>query len=228
MVKFGRPRSRRAMAIAGLAAALCIAAVVGAAVAGSAGASAQARSSHASAYPFTIENCGQKITIESPPQRAITMNEGATEIMLKLGLQKHMIGTAYLDDPKVYPPLAKVYAQVPVLSKEYPSSEVVLAKNPDFVYGSYVSAFDKTAAGTRPSLASHGIASYLSPNNCLSQSHAITPPRSGSMGTATIPFSLSGRYAHRGSCLPPPLSHGGLRPSGSLGKTERGKEAIAT
>jgi iron complex transport system substrate-binding protein len=43
---------------------------------------------------------------------------------------------------------------------------VLLAKQPDLVYASYSSAFDDAAAGSRASLGSLGIRSYLSPFGC--------------------------------------------------------------
>jgi iron complex transport system substrate-binding protein len=130
--------------------------------------------STATKYPLKIVNCGRIETIPAAPQRAITTNEGATEIMLELGLGNRMVGTAYLDDAKIYPPLAKAYAKVPIIAKEYPSTEVVLSKNADFVYGSYVSAFAKDGAGTRATLGAHGMNTYLSPNNCIAKSRSIT------------------------------------------------------
>jgi iron complex transport system substrate-binding protein len=99
------------------------------------------------------------------PARAVTLNQGATEVMLALGLQRRMIGTAYLDD-RVAPAYASAYASVPVLAKEYPSREVLLSHRPDFVYASYASAFEPEAAGPRGALASAGIRSYVSPFGC--------------------------------------------------------------
>jgi iron complex transport system substrate-binding protein len=95
----------------------------------------------------------------------VTLNQGATEVMLALGLQRRMIGTAYLDD-RVAPAFASAYASVPVLAKEYPSREVLLSHRPDFVYASYASAFEPEAAGPRQALASAGIRSYVSPFGC--------------------------------------------------------------
>ncbi|MDE2815807.1 MAG: hypothetical protein OXK81_03790, partial [Chloroflexota bacterium] len=43
--------------------------------------------------PVTIENCGFTITYDRPPQRAITLSQEATELMLALGLQDSMVGT---------------------------------------------------------------------------------------------------------------------------------------
>jgi iron complex transport system substrate-binding protein len=49
-------------------------------------------------FPYTYTNCDVSSTIDSPPQRAVTLNQGTTEIMLALGLADSMAGTAYLDD----------------------------------------------------------------------------------------------------------------------------------
>lgn len=119
------------------------------------------------AGPVVIDNCDFEVTVDGPPQRAVTMNQAATEIMLALGLEDHMVGTAYLDD-EILPELADAYDAVPVLSDEYPSTEALYDVEPDFVYGSYATAFGDTAAGARDELADVGIASYLSIGGCPS------------------------------------------------------------
>jgi iron complex transport system substrate-binding protein len=117
------------------------------------------------ATPRPIVNCGVTLSGTPPPTRAVTLNQGATEVLLALGLQDRMIGTAYLDD-RVAPAYAAAYRSVPVLAKEYPSREVLLSQQPDFVYASYASAFAADAAGPRAALASLGIRSYVSPFGC--------------------------------------------------------------
>ena len=119
----------------------------------------------ASRYPVSIENCGLATTYTSPPQRAVTMNQAATEIMLALGLEGSMAGTAGLDDA-VLPQWAAAYASVPVMSDGYPAQEALLGAEVDFVYGSYRSAFGDDAAGARANLAELGIGSYLSIASC--------------------------------------------------------------
>lgn len=122
--------------------------------------------SAASAAGVTIDNCGVKVHVDRPLTRAVSLNQGATELMLTLGLQNRMIGTAYLDD-QVLPSLKKAYDSVPVLAKEYPSAESFLSKRPDFAIASYASAFsDKEGVGTRQQLAKLGIQSYLMPAGC--------------------------------------------------------------
>lgn len=116
--------------------------------------------------PVTIENCGVTITYDQPPQRAVAMAQHATEVMLTLGLQDHMVGTAYLEDP-ILPNLADAYQRIPVLSDTYPSREVFLGVDPDFMYAGWVSAFRDEVAGPREGLLELNINSYLAQANCL-------------------------------------------------------------
>ncbi|MET7532528.1 ABC transporter substrate-binding protein [Streptomyces goshikiensis] len=116
-------------------------------------------------FPYTVTNCGVSSTYQAPPRRAVTMNQHATEIMLALGLEEKLVGTAYLDDA-VLPAYRPAYDKVKVLAKEYPSKEVLLGANPDFVYGGYSSAFDKAQGRDREGLAKAGINSRLSVEYC--------------------------------------------------------------
>ncbi|MEW2214646.1 ABC transporter substrate-binding protein [Streptomyces globisporus] len=116
-------------------------------------------------FPYTVKNCGVTTTYKSPPKRVVTMNQHVTEIMLELGLKKPLVGTAYLDD-KVLPKYAKDYASVPVLAKEYPSYEQVLAANPDFVYGGYASAFTAGDGRGREAFKKSGIVTRLNTESC--------------------------------------------------------------
>jgi iron complex transport system substrate-binding protein len=121
----------------------------------------------------TVVNCGVHVHVAKPPTRAISLNQGATELMLTLGLQKSMLGTAYLDD-SVLPSLKKAYDSVPVLSKEYPSAESFLAKQPDFAIASYASAFSpKEGVGARSSLSKLGVATYLLPDGCANANENV-------------------------------------------------------
>ncbi|GAA2229228.1 ABC transporter substrate-binding protein [Streptomyces amakusaensis] len=117
------------------------------------------------AFPYTVDNCGVKTTYQKAPERAVTMNQHVTEIMLELGLEKSLAGTAYLDD-QVLPRHREAYDAIPVLAKEYPSKEKLLAADPDFVYGGYASAFDAKDGRTRDELKKSGIDSRLNIEYC--------------------------------------------------------------
>ncbi|MCX5226472.1 ABC transporter substrate-binding protein [Streptomyces sp. NBC_00233] len=123
-------------------------------------------------FPYTVSNCGVKTTFKAPPQRAVTMNQHVTEVMLALGLEKSLVGTAYLDDA-ILPAYKKAYDSVPVLAKEYPSKEALLAANPDFVYGGYSSAFASKDGRSRDDLKRAGIDTRLNTEYCPSGSPSV-------------------------------------------------------
>lgn len=118
-----------------------------------------------SLFPLEVTSCGHTTTVEARPERAVTLNQGATEVALALGVEAQMAGTAYLDDA-VPAKWETAYDSIEVLAEEYPTREDLLAARPDFVYASYGSAFDPKVAGTQDELAATGIGSYLSPFGC--------------------------------------------------------------
>ena len=94
----------------------------------------------AAAYPVEYTICGVKNSIAKAPSRIITMNQGATEFLLALGLSQSMVGTAYLDDA-IWPQYKAAYDGIPVLGKSYPDETTIINANPDFMVASYNSAF---------------------------------------------------------------------------------------
>ncbi|MEU9860403.1 ABC transporter substrate-binding protein [Streptomyces sp. NPDC047971] len=123
-------------------------------------------------FPYTVSNCGVKTTYQAPPQRAVTMNQHVTEVMLALGLEKSLVGTAYLDD-RILPAYKAAYDSVPVLAKEYPAKEALLAANPDFVYGGYASAFDAKSGRSRDDLKAAGVNTRLNMEYCPSGASSL-------------------------------------------------------
>ena len=92
-------------------------------------------------YPLTYTDCGILHTISEPPSRVVTMNQGVTEFMLAMGLQAHMVGTAYLDD-SIWPRYEAVYNSIPVLASGYATEDQLINDvNADFIMGNYNSAF---------------------------------------------------------------------------------------
>ena len=101
-----------------------------------------APSVHASGgtWPKTYTSCGVNHTLSGSPSRVVTMNQGVTEFMLAMGLADKIVGTAYLDD-SIWPRYAAAYNKIPVLSSSYPDENTIMEVNPDFIVGSYRSAF---------------------------------------------------------------------------------------
>jgi iron complex transport system substrate-binding protein len=117
-------------------------------------------------YPLTIENCGEKVTFDGPPQRAVSLYQSSTEILLSLGLQDRMVGTSTWFDP-VLPSLAAANAQVPRLADNDPSLESVLATDPDLVTSASAHTFTPGVIADRARFAQLGVPTYQSPSVCV-------------------------------------------------------------
>ncbi|MCX5583608.1 ABC transporter substrate-binding protein [Streptomyces erythrochromogenes] len=157
-------RSRAALrAFTPVALLISLTACAGSTGAGQDGAAGDAAT--APGFPYALTNCGVSNTYQAPPRRAVTMNQHATELMLALGLGDRIAGTAYLDDA-VLPAYKPAYDKIKVLAEEYPSKEILLGADPDFVYGGYASAFDKAQGRDREGLAKSGINSRLNVEYC--------------------------------------------------------------
>lgn len=145
------------------------------------------------AAQITVENCGQQVRLPAPAARGVTMNQGATESALAVGAGEQLVGTAYLDDV-IAPEYADAYSQIPVLSEKYPSREALLQLKPDLVLASYSSAFgDKQGVGTRDSLETLGIATYVSPFACEDKSKRPAVSWDSIAGEITDNATLFGR-----------------------------------
>ncbi|MGA6161619.1 ABC transporter substrate-binding protein [Amycolatopsis magusensis] len=119
----------------------------------------------------TAENCGHRVSVAEPPERAVALNQGSAEILLSLGLADRMAGTATWTDP-VLPALAADNAKVPRLAENNPSFEAVLAVEPDFVAASFVSTLGQGGVATREQFEQLGVPTYVSPTDCLKDNEA--------------------------------------------------------
>ena len=124
-------------------------------------------------FPVSVTTCDFTTEVAAEPRRIVTMNQGATEVALALGVADRMVGTAYLDDA-VAPRFQAEYAKIPVLAAKYPTQEKMLSVRPDLVYGSYNSAFSEKNSGDRAKLQGQGIATLLAPAGCAKKPERAT------------------------------------------------------
>lgn len=116
-------------------------------------------------YPLTVENCGTTVTVSAPPERVVSLDQNSTEILLSLGLEDRMVGSASWTDP-VRENLAAANAAVPRLADNAPTYEVVLDADPDFITASFGRHFKQGGVAERTRFAETGIETYLSPTDC--------------------------------------------------------------
>ncbi|MFI1212928.1 ABC transporter substrate-binding protein [Streptomyces sp. NPDC020802] len=119
----------------------------------------------------TLDNCGVSVRVGSPPRRAVSLNQGTTEILLSLGLADRMAGTATWTDP-VLKGLEKANATVERIADNNPSFERVLDADPDFVAASFVSTLGKGGVATRQQFDKLGVPTYVSPSDCEGKDNA--------------------------------------------------------
>lgn len=117
-------------------------------------------------YPLTLENCGVEVTFQKAPERALALGQNSAEIMLLLGLEDRMVGTAFWPS-KVLPELAEANAKVKLLTVEMPSLEAILAERPDFVAAQLPTLLGPDSKVVkREDLTNLDIGGYLSPGVC--------------------------------------------------------------
>ncbi|MEV1069932.1 ABC transporter substrate-binding protein [Streptomyces sp. NPDC050263] len=126
-------------------------------------------------YPLTIDNCGQKVTFDGPPERVLIMNGasvGEVEAYVLLGLQSRILANAQRvtisDDPKLVTEVAKLPTGGAEWNKNFDvPAEKVLELKPDLVVSTWSGSFDaKSGFATREQLADAGIKSYVNPVDC--------------------------------------------------------------
>ncbi|GII95956.1 ABC transporter substrate-binding protein [Sinosporangium siamense] len=124
-----------------------------------------AKESHQAGFPVTVDNCGVSVTFKAPPKRVVTIHQHPAELMLALGLEKAMVGTAF-PDSAVLEEYRAAYERVPELAKKEPSFETVLEADPDLVYGGYASAFTEKEGRGRKAFQDAGVNTYLNLEYC--------------------------------------------------------------
>lgn len=117
-------------------------------------------------YPLTLQNCGVEVTFSKAPERAVALGQNSAEILLLLGLEDRMAGTAFWPS-KVLPELEEANARVKLLSVEQPTLEAVLAEAPDFVAAQLpILLGPDSKVVKREDLDRLSIPGYLSPGIC--------------------------------------------------------------
>ncbi|WP_143965550.1 ABC transporter substrate-binding protein [Gordonia zhaorongruii] len=139
--------------------------------------------STSSAESVTVENCGEHATLDAPPQRIVSLNQGTTEVLLSLGLADRMAGTATWTDP-ILGSLKTENERVKRISDNWPSFESVLAEEPDFVTASFTSTLGKGGTAPRERFDEMGVPTYVAPSDCEGKK------ATGGDGSRTEPVTL--------------------------------------
>lgn len=116
-------------------------------------------------FPYIDDNCGVVTTYDSAPERAVTLSNNATELMLALGLEDQMAGTSYMANLKISPEYEAAYNQIPIISPLVASTEELIEAEADFVYAGYPDGFSESRH-TRDQLHDLGMKTRLNVEGC--------------------------------------------------------------
>ncbi|MBO0680842.1 ABC transporter substrate-binding protein [Mycolicibacterium sp. S2-37] len=125
-------------------------------------------------YPVTVSSCGEPVTFEKAPERAVVNDDNMIELLFALGLTDRMAGYAGAGERLRLTAFTDDYAAVPSLGPDYFSLEPLLGTDPDFVFAGWNYGFD--SAGVNPhSLAELGIPSYALSESCRRIDDTLAP-----------------------------------------------------
>ena len=87
------------------------------AVAGCGSEKEQAKTGTEVTWSQTFEGKQTEFAVKESPKHAVSMSQFTTEMMLQLGLEDKMAGTAFQEE-EIYPPLQEAYGKVKVLAEK--------------------------------------------------------------------------------------------------------------
>lgn len=129
----------------------------------------------ASDFPVTVQSCNREVTFDAAPQRAVSNDVNLTEMMLALGLTDHMVGYTGVSGWKTLDEtLRQGVAELPELSPEYPTKEVLLGADADFYFAGWNYGMRVGGEVTPDSLAEFDIAVYELTESCI---HIMDKPK---------------------------------------------------
>ncbi len=123
-------------------------------------------------YPLTLNSCGQEITFNKAPERAVSVGQSSTEILYLLGLGEKVKGTAVWLGP-VLKGYEEINSRVERLADNDPSFESVVGKKPDIVTVQFQwHVGPEGIVGTPEQFAELGIPVYTSPADCIGKDNS--------------------------------------------------------
>jgi len=129
----------------------------------------------ASGFPVTVESCDRAVTFDSAPARAVSNDVNLTEMMLALGLTGNMVGYTGISDWKTLDETLRAgVADLPELSPNYPTKEVLLGADADFYFAGWNYGMRVGGEVTPDTLAEFGIAVYELTESCI---HIMDKPK---------------------------------------------------
>lgn len=122
----------------------------------------------ASGFPVTVKSCNRDVTFDAAPARAVSNDVNLTEMMLALGLADRMAGFTGVSGWKTLDEtLRQGIGELPELSPDYPTKEVLLGADADFYFAGWNYGMKVGGEVTPDTLAAFGIKVYELTESCI-------------------------------------------------------------
>lgn len=128
-------------------------------------------------FPVTIQSCGQPVTFNSPPKRAVINDLNMSEMAFALHVQDRIVGLTGISGwYKMTPEFKQAMGAIPELAPKYPSLETLLAVNPDFFFAGWNYGMKVGGDVTPASLSQYGVKTLVLSESCVfTQKTSIRP-----------------------------------------------------
>ncbi|PID53463.1 MAG: hypothetical protein CSB46_07930, partial [Micrococcales bacterium] len=94
-------------------------------------------------YPVTVKSCGEDVTFDKAPERAVVNDNNMVEMMFALGLTDHMAAYSAAGPRLRIAAFKDDYEAVTDMGPEYFKLEPTMSQNPDFVFAGWNYGFSQ-------------------------------------------------------------------------------------
>ena len=122
----------------------------------------------AMAQNITVDNCGDPLVFDAPPQRLVVHDMNMTDMAFALGLQDRIVGlTGITGWYKTSPDFDRLRGDIPELAPKYPTIENLVAADPDLFFAGWYYGMKPGGDVTPDTLAPFGIKTMILTESCV-------------------------------------------------------------
>ena len=122
----------------------------------------------ASADSVTVDNCGEPLVFDTPPERIVVHDINMADMAFALGLQDKMVGLTGISGwYKTSPGFDALRGDIPELAPKYPSIENLVAAKPDLFFAGWYYGMKPGGAVTPDTLAPFGVKTLVLTESCI-------------------------------------------------------------
>lgn len=127
-----------------------------------------AMATSAAAHEITVENCGEPLVFDTPPERLVVHDMNMTDMAFALGLQDKIVGlTGITGWYKTSPEFDTLRGDIPELAPKYPTVENLVAVEPDLFFAGWYYGMKPGGDVTPDTLEPFGIKTMVLTESCV-------------------------------------------------------------